>query len=248
MSGVRRTRVPFGPLAEGRHVLPHETAHYLTRVLRLRDGAALRVFDGSTRSEADATLEVDAEGRATLVAGAVEPGRVLGDTELTLVYALSKGDKVDAVVRDATELGATLVIIARTERSVVKADEAKAESKLTRFRRVAEQAARQCGRADTPSVQGVFDWRDALAAARENAERCFCLDVRGEGTLAAPLSEAVAGGRTIAFAVGSEGGLTDREVDDARALGFAIVSLGRFVLRTETVAAAVLGAVRVLSP
>lgn len=248
MSSGRRTRVPFGPLTAGRHDVPPETAHYLTRVLRLRDGAALRAFDAEARAEADATLEIDASGRVTLVAGAVEPGRVIGNTELVLVYALSKGDKVDAVVRDATELGATRVVIARTERSVVKADEARAENKLTRFRRVAEQAARQCGRADTPAVEGIFDWKEALSVARSHCERGFCLDVRGEGTLAVPLTEALAHGQTIAFAVGSEGGLTDREVDDARASGFAIVSLGRFVLRTETVAAAVLGAVRVLSP
>jgi 16S rRNA (uracil1498-N3)-methyltransferase len=162
------------------------------------------------------------------------------------VYALAKGEKVDDVIRDATELGATCVILARTERTVVKATAERAKDKLDRWRRVAEQAARQCGRADPPAIEGVLDWEAALDAAR-SCEARFCLDPHAATALGGALADAALRGSGVAFAIGPEGGLSPDEVRIARDKGFVPSSLGPFVLRTETVAAAVLGAVRVLT-
>ncbi len=239
-------RAPISGLAEGERELPAETSHYLCRVRRLGPGARFVGFDPDARTEADAEV-VDASTTAARVKiGAVRAARVVAGTGLVLVYALAKGDKVDDVVRDATELGATRIVIARTERAVVKAAGERAKEKLDRWRRIIEQAARQCGRADPPEIVGVLDWADALERASDCDAR-FCLDPRAVEMLGAALAPAVERAGSIAFAIGPEGGLSGDEVEVAVGKGFLPASLGPFILRTETVAAAVLGAVRVLA-
>ena len=170
-------RAPISGLAEGERVLPAETSHYLCRVRRLGPGARFVGFDPDARKEADAEVVDASTAGARVKIGPVRPAQVVAGAGLILVYALAKGDKVDDVVRDATELGATRVIVTRTERAVVKATGERAKEKLDRWRRIAEQAARQCGRADPPSIHGVLDWADALEHASD-CEARFCLDPR----------------------------------------------------------------------
>jgi 16S rRNA (uracil1498-N3)-methyltransferase len=243
---MTRVRVPMAGVAAGEQVLPKETSRYLCRVLRLGRGDAIVVFDAATRLEADATIEAASADAARVRVSTPRPAPVVATADLVLVYALAKGDKIDAVVRDATELGATRLVLAQTERSVVKAQADRAASKKDRWKRIAEQAARQCGRADPPAIDDVHAWPDALERASSCAAR-FCLDPRAATPLGDPLAKAATAGASIAFAIGPEGGLSADEIEIAIGKGFLPASLGPFVLRTETVAAAVLGAVRVLS-
>lgn len=242
-------RAPISALTEGERVLPADASRYLVRVLRLRPGARFVAFDPEARTEADATLLEASPDGARVTIAAARAARLVASSRLALVYALAKGDKIDAVVRDAAELGATDVILTRTERSIVKLEESKRDrlgSKLERWKRVAEQAARQCGRADPPRIDGVHAFSDALDRAAD-CEARFCLDPRGEGALASRLGPAAARGASMAFVIGPEGGFSTSELELAIAKGYVISSLGPFVLRTETVAAAVLGAARVLA-
>lgn len=240
-------RSPIAKLAPGKRTLPAELSHHLCRVLRLRSGGRFVAFDPEAHTEADVTIEVADGGGAEVTIGSIRPANVVAGAAVVLVYALAKGDKVDAVVRDATELGATRILIARTSRTVAKIDAERASTKLGRWRRVAEQAARQCGRADPPVVDGVVTWKAALEEAGLDATARFCLWENATEPLGAMLRDAIARKEPLAFAIGPEGGLTQEEAEEARVAGFAPVSLGQFVLRTETVAAAVLGAVRVLT-
>ena len=240
-------RSPIAALAPGPRTLSGEASHHLCRVLRLRDGDRFVAFDPALRVEADAVI-VEASGSAVRVEiGATRPADVIALVPLVLVYGLAKGDKVDAVVRDATELGATRIVIARTARAVAKVDGDRASTKVERWRRISEQAARQCGRADPPVIDGVLDWQAALDLAAADADARFCLWENATDPLGPKLTGVIARRGSLAFAVGPEGGLTEAEVEAARVTGFAPVSLGRFILRTETVAAAVLGAVRILT-
>ena len=121
---------------------------------------------------------------------------------------------------------------------------------LAARRNIASEAARQCGRSDAPLVDAPRPWTDALAqaddAGGDDGVR-FCLWEQATDPLAPPLFEALSRGVPLAFACGPEGGLEGPEVDLARSRGWLVVSLGAFALRTETVAAAVLGAVQVWS-
>lgn len=244
------TRAPVPALGAGERTLEGAVAHYLVRVLRLRAGSTFVAFDPATGSEADA-LVTHAEGDAghatiTVRFEATRAGRVPASRALTWIQGFAKGDKCDAVVRDATELGATRIVIATTRRSVVRLDGDRAAARVTRWTRIAEEAARQCGRSEAPLVEPLVAWPDALARVDDASVR-FCLSVGAKLPLAPPLFEALARGADVAFACGAEGGLEDAEVEWAIARGWTAASLGPLALRTETVAAAVLGAVRVWS-
>jgi 16S rRNA (uracil1498-N3)-methyltransferase len=244
-------RAPIPDLAPGERRLDGAVAHYLARVLRLRAGDAFVAFDPATAREATAVTVGTDPDSITVRFGALREGPSRAAHDLTWIQGLAKADKCDAVVRDATELGAARVLVAFTRRSVVKLDATRASERQARWARIASDAARQCGRSEAPLVDVPCPWSEALAHAvdAERASECvrFCLWERATDPLAPPLFEALQRGAPIAFACGAEGGLDVREVDEARSAGWLVVSLGPLVLRTETVAAAVLGAVRVWS-
>lgn len=232
-------RVPAEGLAPGERPLPDDAAVYVTRVHRLVRGDQLLLFDPERAVEAEAEI-LDAGKRAVTVrVGAPRPARRPA-REVTLIQGIGKGDKLDAVVRDATELGATRILPALCERSVARPDGARA----ARWRRIAVEAARQCGRGDVPAIAPPLGFAEALREARGEAR--ICLDPRAPRGLAEVL--VAAGGGAVAVAVGPEGGFTERELSAADEAGYARASLGPWVLRTETVCAALLGALLVLAP
>jgi 16S rRNA (uracil1498-N3)-methyltransferase len=210
-------------------------------VLRLGAGDSFVAFDPRTAQEATGTL---GPGARTVTLGSLRDGVARAATELVWIQGLAKGDKCDAVVRDATELGATRVVVASTHRSVVKLDPGRGADRQARWDRIAREAARQCGRSDPPRVDPPTGWAEALASVGDGLTR-FVLWERATDPLGPRLLEALAGGGGIAFACGPEGGLDEAEVQGAVESGWSVASLGRFTLRTETVASAVLGAVRV---
>ncbi len=213
-------------------------------MLRLRAGDVFVAFDPATTREAEAvTLSTDHD-TITVRFGDLRAGSSRATRPITWVQGLAKGDKCDAIVRDATELSATRIIVTITKRTVVKLDAARATERQSRWRRVVQEAARQCGRSDPPVMDAPCDWAEALGRVPADAAR-FCLWERATDRLAPPLFEALARGTPLAFACGPEGGLEPEEAELARAEGWTIATLGALVLRTETVAAAVLGAVRV---
>jgi 16S rRNA (uracil1498-N3)-methyltransferase len=119
---------------------------------------------------------------------------------------------------------------------VVKLDAARGASRSERWRKIAREAARQCGRADVLEVAEVSTLEAALAAAPEGARFVF-----HEGARTSPLAAALPASATqVTAAVGPEGGFTDAEVAAARAHGFVPVGLGPRVLRAETAALAAL--------
>jgi 16S rRNA (uracil1498-N3)-methyltransferase len=234
-------RIPLDAVREGACALPAEAAAYATRVHRLGPGDPLVVFDPDASEEADATI-VSVDRRAVMIrVGPARRASRSASRSITLLQGVGKGDKLDAIVRDATELGATRVAPVLCERSVARPDAARA----ARWRRIAIEAARQCGRGDAPEIAAPAAFEEALLGALTNAVR-LCLDP----TALAPVGPALPrdADTAVVLLVGPEGGLTAEELDRAASLGFARVTLGPLVLRTETVCAAVLGALLIGPP
>ncbi len=238
-------RVALGGLAPGERRIEGDAAHYVVRVLRLRRGDRFVAFDPATGEEADADVIHEDGGPYVVVAvGPLRPGAVRAPRGLVWIQALPKGDKCDAIVRDATELGVTRFVAAASRRSVVRLDEARSASRVARWTRVAREAARQCGRSDAPAIAIAPSLGAALAGVPADHARFFLWE-GAERPIGPELLGALEQAAPLAFACGPEGGLEEAEAAAAVALGWRAVSLGARRLRTETVAAAVLGGVAV---
>ena len=215
--------------------------HYLTRVLRLREGDALEVFDGEGHARDARVARLDAEaGWAELSVAALRTLPVA--PPITLLQGLPKGDKLEWVLQKSTELGVSCVWPVACQRSIVQLSGARADKKVERWQRIAEEAARQCARADVPDVRGPVDVLVA-AKALEAGTRLLVLD---EEARAVRLGEALAESpdAPLALLVGPEGGLARDEVEALIALGGQPVTLGPRILRTETAGLAALAVVQ----
>lgn len=213
--------------------LPEDKRHYVEHVLRLTEGDALEVFDGAGHAW-DARLL--AGGLVAL--GARREARAA--RPLAVVQGLPKGDKLELVLQKGTELGAAAFHPVACARSVVKLEPRRAQERVQRWGRIAEEAARQCGRADVPAVHAPLPLEEAARALAGRGVRLLVLD---EEERARPLGEAFRAlprEAAVAVVVGPEGGLAREEVQALAALGAVPVTLGRRVLRTETAALAAL--------
>ena len=243
---MKRLRVPARGLHTGVFVGAGALYHYVARVHRVAVGDTVSLFDPEAGVEGDAevvALSRESE-QVSFAVAALAPGRVRAERVVRVVQGLPKGDKLDAIVRDATELGASELWLCETERAVATAPEAsRLAKKLARLERIAEEAARQSGRADVTQVVAPRSLAECLAA--DPSELKLLLTPTGDEPLGACLRAASAT-TPLSFYVGPEGGFSDAEVERARAAGARVVRAGAFVLRTETVVAAILGALRVL--
>jgi len=241
MSAPRRRgllRVPVALVVPGLAALSPEAATYVTRVHRHGPGASFIAFDPERAVEADAELIEVTRVSAVARVGSIRPASVRPARRVTIVQSVAKGEKMDAIVRDATELGATRLVPVTTERTVSRPDAARVE----RWRRIAVEAARQCGRGDTPSIDMPAKLLAVLPRlAPPEGDVAFCLDPGAGSTLGAELA-ALPAEAAVTVLVGPEGGFNEAEIDAAEKAGFKRASLGALILRTETVCPAVLGA------
>lgn len=234
-------RVPVGDLREGVIALDAEASRYVARVHRKKPGDVCLLFDPAKAVEAEATLVRVEKDWVVCRVAALRPASVRPSRRVTLLQCIGKGDKFDAIVRDATELGATGIVAVESARTIVRLGD-KALARVERWRRIAIEAARQCGRGDAPFIEGPLGFGEAVRAHAESDALKLCFWEKATEP-AGPHVRSLRAGQPVVFVVGPEGGLEEAEVEAAREAGFHIVSLGPLVLRTETVAAAVLGAV-----
>lgn len=212
-----------------------ETRH-LVRVLRLRPGDLVVAADGRGRAYRVRIVALGDTATGTIVGDA--PAAAESPLAITLVQGVPKGDKMEAIVRAATELGVARIIPALTARTVPRLDAAGWRERARRWQRVAKEATKQCGRAVVPSVEIPRALADAIPPG-EPADLRLCL-WEGEGVpLGRLLDAAHTAARSAGVIVGPEGGLTEDEVALARAAGYATVTLGRRILRTETAGPAI---------
>lgn len=215
-----------------------EQTRYLKTVLRMRAGEPLRVFTGMGR-EYDAVIRQTAEGfaleinnRRTVMADAIE---------ITLCQAIPKTDKMEAIIRHATELGVGRIIPFHAERSIPRWPAEKSLQKRDRWQKIAVEASRQCGRTDIPEIGEIVSLTEVLHCAHPDWLKLICWEeesVRGiREILRKPKNEGTKG---FLLVVGPEGGFDKKEIDQAQQAGFLSVSLGKRVLRVDTAAVAVI--------
>jgi 16S rRNA (uracil1498-N3)-methyltransferase len=248
---VRLTRlyVPAAPAAAGELELPEAAAAHVSRVLRLRPGAPLVLFDGSG---ADLRAEVASVAGGRVRVRILE--RVTGLPEsplaVTLVQGVSRGERMDWTLQKATELGVRRIRPVTTLRSVVRLDERQGERRLRHWQAVVASACEQCGRSVLPLVDPPVTLAQFLGEPCGTPWRLL-LHPRGPDTLAGRVADAFGsrpgGPGPLELLIGPEGGLEEAEATEALRAGYAAVRLGPRVLRTETAGIAALAVLQALA-
>jgi len=230
---MHRCRVSSEQLFAGTFTLEREAARHLQTVLRVRAGEPVTLFDGQGHT------------RLAVVAGAEKHGLTFSSDapvnthpglpcRITLFACVSKGNRMDWTVEKAVELGVSRLVPVLSDRTVVRLDADDGESKAERWRRVAEEAARQCGAAWLPEICAPVSFKACLP----QVAGCPPVFVAALTPAAKPLRDALAGcaepPQTAGWFVGPEGDFTPGELEALLAAGAVPVSLGGHVLRAET--------------
>jgi 16S rRNA (uracil1498-N3)-methyltransferase len=239
---MRTTRIYVDmELATGPEVLlPAAQSSHLLRVLRLRSGAPLTLFNGRGGEYAAELVDAGKSGARVAIRAhsAVERESPL---QLTLLQGVARGERMDAIVQKATELGVQRIVPMSCEFSVVRLEPASRQRRAEHWRAVAIAACEQCGRNRIPEVEPIGDFAEACAGS--SAELRIMLLPQAPESLAA----VAAGLRSAVLLVGPEGGLSGREQLQAQRSGFRPCRLGPRILRTETAPLAALAALQALA-
>lgn len=210
--------------------LDGENAKHIGSVLRAKTGDIITVCDGDGRDYECEITEITKKTVTTKITDIFtndnEP-----DIKLTLYQALPKADKMELVIQKCIEIGVDRIVPVKTEHTVVRL-EGKEEKKLLRWNKIAESAAKQCGRGKIPVVDSVMSFKEAISEAvsldgaiipyekeRENSLKAFAKSFKG---------------KSIGIFIGPEGGFSNEEIDFAISNGVKSVTLGKRILRTET--------------
>ncbi len=223
------------PLRPGDELeLAAEQSHYVARVLRLRAGDPLQIFDGEGSRHAAAIVDPHAK-RARLRVGDAQAALAESPLSVTLGQCISSAEKMDWTIEKAVELGVATIQPLVSRRTVVRLDEQRARRRSEHWQRLIVAACMQCGRDRLPGLAPPVELGQWLES----------------GTRGATAAVLVPGARTrltriemrdarIRLLVGPESGLADEEIEAARAAGFVEASLGPRILRTETAGLAAL--------
>jgi 16S rRNA (uracil1498-N3)-methyltransferase len=223
-------------LASGRRLsLGEAQAHYIARVLRLRPGDTLIVFNGKG-GEFDAAVEAIRKDSAVLAIGAHKETSTESTLHVQLVQGISRGERMDFVVQKATELGVKRITPVLTKRGVVRLDARRADTRRAHWQNIAASACEQSGRVRPPLIDGPVPLDAWFGAMSDRAD--VDLILRPDADLA--LAAVAAPVTKLCLLIGPEGGFSAAEYEAAAAAGFRAVSLGPRILRTETAATAAL--------
>jgi 16S rRNA (uracil1498-N3)-methyltransferase len=206
---------------------------HLTKVLRLRVGDALVVFNGEG-GEYEARVSEVGRRAASIEIGEYVDHSVESSLELVLLQGVSRGERMDYTVQKAVELGVSRIVPVMTERTVVNLKGDRREKRRQHWQSVVNSACEQSGRNRVPLVSPIMTFAEAIADAGEASGLKLVLHHRAKTNLdALPAPQGA-----VNLLIGPEGGLSAQEIATAETAGFVPLRLGPRVLRTETAALA----------
>ncbi len=212
-------------------------AHHIIDVMRLRVSDKVSAFDGTGKEYLGFIKNIS---RGSLVIEITDT-RTTGERKaarITLVQALPKKEKMDYIVEKATELGVSAIVPVVTARTIPTWGDVKKNAQVERWRRIAKEASKQCGRLDIPGIAEISAFADFV-------KRPCNFDVKLIAILnneTVPLKEAIKGfsSGSVAIAIGPEGDFSPDEAMAAKNAGYKQISLGPLVLKSDTAGLALL--------
>jgi len=228
---MSRFYVPQPQIERGLLKVVGSEVRHIRRVLRLRVGDKLAVFDDSAKEYQGIIMEEGPSSVVIKVENTLLPPEE-SPLEITLAQSLLKGEKMEYLIQKATELGIKNIIPFFSSRSVPLLDKSKRLRRYHRWEKIAIGASKQCGRVVVPKIEPFQDYSEMLQMASSESTRLILWEREGIGLkeLLKELNEK----EKIFFIVGPEGGMSHEEVEEARRAKFIPITLGRRILRSET--------------
>jgi 16S rRNA (uracil1498-N3)-methyltransferase len=231
--------IPSGDIAQRKGIsLDADKSRYLTSVLRSREGDAVTVIDGKGKAYTASITGISNKSVIIDIIAEV-PLHTESSSHLVLCQGILKGEKMDLVIQKVTELGIKEIIPVITERCLVKETR-----KLRRWRKIAEEAAEQCGRAVVPSMHEPINFKELVmgdwsGGTGANPKGLIFWEQGG-----LPLTEALkklkesssSPAPITSLFIGPEGGFAAEEIRLAEEKGLIRATLGKRILRAETAA------------
>lgn len=232
-------------MRDGVVTITGEDAHHAARVMRMKPDDRLIACDGQGRTTLAAVLEASPQ---EIRAEVLEMLPLVSEPlwSVTIAQSLPKGDKMELVIQKGTEIGAAAFLPFESERMVVQYDGKKEAKRLERWGKIAKEAAEQAHRQRIPGLLPLHSWKQLLSAIGEFDLALFCYEQEGKDAHGRGIGDVVrawkkehadkteGGKANILLIVGSEGGFTEREAQEAEAAGAKLAGLGKRILRTET--------------
>ncbi len=208
-------------------------AFHIARSLRMAVGDEITVCDeDGTEYRTSLSRIRDDECAAEIISKRV--GSTESPVEITLYMAYPKGDKLETVVQKSVELGVSAVVPFESSRCIKRPSEDKADKITDRLSRIAEEAAKQCGRSRLPKVSRMIKLSELIKRIGDYDLTLFCYEGKGAESLKKVLGGYGRADGKIAVIIGSEGGFSQDEADSIVSAGAECVNLGPRILRCET--------------
>lgn len=218
-------------------LLDGDKAHYLARVLRLRQGHSIELFNGDGYNYAGEIIACSKKTVALKI-NSQEPGLTASRIKIKLVQALSRGERLDYSLQKATELGVDSIQLLLSERVELQLDEKRLGRRMRHWQQVIISACEQCGRSDIPGLSPPLELTGYLATISERD--CVVLDPQaGQG-----ISQINISGDSVDLLIGPEGGFSVSEIQRLSAAKVQSMRLGPRVLRTETAGPAAIAVIQ----
>jgi 16S rRNA (uracil1498-N3)-methyltransferase len=230
-----RVFLPHDQITKEKAEIRGSDVNYLKNVLRLKEGEEVLVLDGKSRMYA---TRIESIEKDRIICKIIELRSYKSETpfKITIAQGLPKAKKMDLIIEKGTELGVSAIIPTICERSVPKPQ----GNKLERWRRIAKEAAEQCGRLVVPQIHPIVKFEEILRLKGEYDLALIPWEIEKERSLKKVLTALPTPPQKVLILIGPEGGFSSKEVEEAEKKGFLPITLGNRILRTETVALSIL--------
>ena len=217
-------------------IITGEDVKHIKNVLRKKQGDNIEICNQD--SGESYTCEIEKVENEKVLTKIIEKLQVCYDSIKVDIYqGLPKADKMELIIQKSVELGANSIIPVAMKRCVVKIEPKEETKKISRWQKIAESAAKQCGRDKIPIIKSITTTKDILTNINDYDVVLVAYENEKENTLKQELKKLKEQSNVkIAILIGPEGGLEEKDVEKLKENGAKIITLGNRILRTETVA------------
>jgi 16S rRNA (uracil1498-N3)-methyltransferase len=221
-------------------IITGSDVNHIKNVIRLKLGDEISISNGIDGKDYRCGITSITDTEVLCELRFIKEDGVELPSKVYLFQGLPKGDKMEFIIQKMVELGVYEIIPVSMKRCVMKLDDKKAKSKITRFQGISEAAAKQSKRAIVPNIHDVMTYKEAMEYAKGMDVKLVpyemeeTLESSGGIKATKEILGSIKGGEQIAIFIGPEGGFDESEISLAISLGMKPITLGKRILRTET--------------